>query len=51
MNGGSAFSPASIEKIVGNNFNYWQLCIEGSKRKIFVVFFSGDETEILISKE
>ncbi|KDO43661.1 hypothetical protein CISIN_1g043052mg [Citrus sinensis] len=28
MNGGSALSHAGVEKLVGNNYDYWKLCME-----------------------
>ena len=28
MNGGSASIGVAMEKLVGNNYNYWKLCME-----------------------
>ena len=28
MNGGSAFMGIAMEKLVGNNYSYWKLCME-----------------------
>ena len=28
MNGGSASMGIAMEKLVGNNYNYWKLCME-----------------------
>ena len=29
MNGGSASMSIAVEKLIGNNYNYWKLCMEG----------------------
>ena len=45
MNGGSVMSTAVVDKLVGNNYNYWKPCMKAYLQgKDLWDLFSGDET-------
>lgn len=47
MNGGSALSHAGVEKLVGNNYNYWKLCMQAYlQSQDLWSLISGDEIQI-----
>ncbi|KAL0301552.1 UNVERIFIED_CONTAM: hypothetical protein Sradi_6432000 [Sesamum radiatum] len=48
MNGGSTHSGIDVEKLVGNNYNYWKLCMEAFLQgQDLWDLIEGDETPIL----
>ena len=47
MNGGSASIGVAMEKLVGNNYNYWKLCMEAYLQgQNLWDLIEGDDTEI-----
>ena len=47
MNGGSALVGIAIEELVGNNYNYWKLCMEAYLHgQDLWDLIEGDDTEI-----
>lgn len=47
MNDGSALSNASVDKMVGNHYNYWKLCMKTYLHgQDLWDLVSGDETKI-----
>ena len=46
MNGGSASTGIAMEELVGNNYNYWKLCIEAYlEGQDLWDLIGGDDTE------
>ena len=48
MNGGIAHMGIAMEKLVGNNYNYWKLCAYLQGQDLWDLIIKGDDTEILV---